>query len=254
MRRAMRAALAPPSEEPRRALRRSPIIDVWSGVTRAADARGRIVVTWEPGRYPGSTKSLAALVELKATTKDGAVLFDGTLAPIRRPIGSSGLPTDRAEFDAPTGRVMLDMTILGERGEKLDQDARDLEVPNLNAPGTLLLPPILLATQSAREFRDVTADEDAVPGPGRQFRRTERLLIRVPAYVSGGTPAQVTARLLNRVGQPMRDLEPIPGQVQGVTQFDLPLAPLAPGEYFLLLTAGSNGATAEQRVSFTVTG
>ena len=254
MRRAMRAAQAPLFEQPR-LLRRSPLIDVWSGVTRAAETRGRVVVTWEPGRGPGGTKSPAASVVLKATTKDGTLLFDGTLAAVRSPVGSVGLPSDRAEFDAPTGRVQLDMTIFGERGEKLDEDARDVDVPSLKGPGTLLLPPVMLATQSAREFREVTADEDAAPGPSREFRRTERLLIRVPAYVAGGNSAQVTARLLNRIGQVVRELDPVPGvEGQGVSQFDLPLAPLAPGEYYLQLTAkGAAGAT-ERRISFRITG
>jgi VWFA-related protein len=255
MRRAMRAALAPLSSEETRALRRSPLIDVWSGIARAADARGRVVVTWEPGRSLTAGKSRVASVSLKATTKDGTLLFDGALAAVRSPLESVGLPADRAEFDAPAGRVLLNMTILGERGEKLDEDARDLDVPALKGPGTLLLPPLLLATQSAREFREVTADENAVPAPSRQFRRTERLLVRVPAYQPGGNGAQVTVRLLNRIGQVMRELDRVPGvDVPGVTQFDLPLAPLAPGEYFLQLTATGAGAPAEQRISFTITG
>ena len=56
-------------------------------------------------------------------------------------------------------------------------------------------------------------------------------MIRVPAY-AGGAPVPVTGRLLNRLAQPMRDLGALP-DAGGVTQFDLPLAPLAPGEYYL---------------------
>jgi VWFA-related protein len=254
MRRAMRAAIAPSLEAPR-LQRRSPLIDVWSGLTRAGDARGRVVVTWEPGRLPiGSARSPVSRVALKATTKDGRVLFDGTLDPVRSPSGSAGL-VDRAEFDAPAGSVFLDMTVLGERGEKLDEDARDVEVPALKGPGTLLLPPLFLATRSAREFREVTADRDAAPAPTRQFRRTDRLLIRVPAYEPGGEAAQVTARLLNRSGQIMRVLDPVAAaQERAVAQFDLPLAPLAPGEYFLQLTATGAAGAIEQRISFVITG
>jgi hypothetical protein len=251
MRRAMRTPTAD-SLLPTRMLRKSPLIDVWSGVTHMAAGEGEVAVTWEPGRnFTRSAKSPAARVALKATTGDGKLLFEGFLAPVRAgesPVGSS----DRAEFTAPAGRVQLDMTVLGPGGEKLDVDARDLDVPALKAPVTIL-PPIMIATQSAREFRAVASDAAAAPIPSREFRRTERLVIRVPAY-SGNTPTPVTARLLNRVGQTMRDLDVMPDGAPGVTQFDLPLAALAPGDYFLMLTVKGPDGTVEQRVSFRITG
>jgi VWFA-related protein len=255
VRRAMQASLAP-SFEPMRLLRRSPQIDVWSGITRAENGMGRVVVTWEPGRpFAGKTKSSAARVSLKATTRDGTLLFEGVLAPVRNPIETAAVPSDRAEFNAPSGRVQLDMTILDEGGGKLDEDARDLEIPNLTGPGTLLLPPVLLATRSAREFREVSADANAAPAPAREFSRTERLVIRVPAYAPGSQDPRVTARLLNRAGQLMREIEPVPGlPASGVTQFDLPLASFAPGDYFLVVTATGAAGAAEQRVSLKITG
>jgi VWFA-related protein len=238
---------------PTRLLRRSPLIDVWSGVTRATATQGRVVVTWEPGRNAvGTARSNAARVTLKATTRDGAVLFDGMLAPARMGSLVDAETPARAEFDAPTGRVQLDMTILGIAGQTLDIDARDLEVPVMKGAAPLLLPAMLISTQSAREFRAVTADLNAAPDPSRQFRRTQRLLIRVPAYASGA-PIQVTGRLLNRLAQPMRNLEALPA-AEGITQFDLPLATLAPGEYFLLFTVAGPSGPVDQRVGFRITG
>ena len=254
-RRAMRDALASGPILPTRLLRRSPLVDVWSGVIRASKDVGRVVVTWEPGRgVTGTLKSGAARVVLKATTKDGTVLFDGMLAPVRIGEIADATSPDRAEFDAPPGRVQLDMTILGLRGERLDVDARDLDVPAMKGTAALLLPPILIATQSAREFREVIADANAAPDPSRSFRRTERLVIRVPVYTGGG-PVTVSARLLNRLAQPVLDLGPMPDVGPGVSQFDLPLAPLAPGEYFLQFTVtGPAGQPLNQRVPFKVTG
>jgi VWFA-related protein len=254
MRRAMRASVA---SEPMRMLKRSPFIDVWAGLTRAVDASGHVVVTWEPGRLPGSNaKSSASSVTLKATTKDGKVLYDGAIAPVRNAIEGGSVPADRAEFDAPIGRVQLDMTIFGERGEKLDVDARDLEVPNLKGQTPLLLlPPVVLATRSAREFRDVTADLNAVPSPLREFSRTERLLIRVPAYTTAGDGPRVIARLLNRTGQLVLEIDPIPGVPQnGVTQFDLQLAPFAPGDYYLHVIATGPSGKVEERIGMKITG
>jgi len=128
----MRELLAPGPILPTRMLRRSPLIDVWSGVTRATESEGRVVVTWEPGfRAVGTGRTGAARVSLKATTREGKVLFEGMLAPMRVGGVADAMSTDRAEFDAPAGRVQIDMTILGMAGEKLDVDARDLDVPVL---------------------------------------------------------------------------------------------------------------------------
>lgn len=240
---------------PTRMLRRSPLVQVWSGVTRVSPSDGRVVVTWEPGRSLTATgRSTASRVELKATTKEGKVLFEGVLEPLRVGERTNGSPNDRAEFDAPSGRVQLDMTIFGIRGEKLDVDARDVEVPAMKGTVPLLLPAIVIATQSAREFRAVSADLNAAPDPSRQFRRTERLVIRVPAY-AGHTPVAVTAMLLNRLAQPIREIAAMPGAGGDATQFDLPLAPLAPGEYFLQFhVKGPGGSPVGQRIQFRITG
>jgi VWFA-related protein len=255
VRRAMRAGAGSGPSLPMRLLRRSPLLDVWSGVTRVSPTDGRVVVTWEPGRtLTGSGRSSASRVTLKATTRDGRILFEGLLEPVRVGEAADKTSADRAEFDAPSGRVQLDMTILGIRGEKLDVDARDLEVPVMKENTPLLLPAILIATQSAREFREVAADINAAPDPSRQFRRTERLVIRVPAY-TGDTPLPVTAHLLNRLAQPMRELGAVPGAgANGVTQFDLSLAPLAPGDYFLQFSVKGPAGPVGQRIQFRITG
>ncbi|HET7696895.1 MAG TPA: VWA domain-containing protein [Vicinamibacterales bacterium] len=254
-RRAMREGPGANVILPTRLLRRSPLIDVWSGVTRVSTSDGRVMVTWEPGRaLTAAGRATASRVALKATTRDGQVLYEGLLAPVRVGEAADKNASDRAEFDAPSGRVQLDMTVLGMRGEKLDVDARDVEVPALSGSSPLLLPAILIATQSAREFRAVADDANAAPDPSRQFRRTERLVIRVPAY-SGDAPVPVTAYLLNRLAQPMREIGVLPGAGgAGVTQFDLPLAPLAPGEYFLQFNVKGPGAPVGQRIQFRITG
>ena len=202
-------------------------------------------------RRPGSS---AGAGEDTGSTAESAPLRFSVLGPVRGALVSAGIPSDRAEFDAPAGRVQLDMTILGERGEQLDLDARDLEVPSTGTARTLLLPPVLIATRSAREFREVSADENAVPAPSREFSRTERLVVRVPAFAPGSSTPRVSARLLNRSGQIVRELAPIDETSGGVVQFDLPLAPLAPGDYFLLVTATADAGAAEERVSLRITG
>jgi len=90
----------------------------------------------------------------------------------------------------------------------------------------------------------------------REFRRTERLLIRVPAIDASGAPTPVRAVLLNRLRQPMLTLSPMDGNTRDatVTQFDLPLASLAPGDYSLQLTASQPDGVVSEYVTFRVLG
>lgn len=247
------AELRPPTLTPAstaRVLRRSTLIQTWSGVTRGTEGKPRVTFTWEPApRRAGAARPDPAVLVLTASTPAGAVVFDGNVAAVGAEVPPDG--ANRAEFEVPSGRVLIDIKILDAKGVVLDTDARDVEVPNLETARVTILPVAVLRTGSAREFRAVTEDPDAPPVPSREFRRTERLLLRVPAYEAGGAPARVSATLLNRWRQPMRALPAMPRSPrEGVTQFDIPLAPLPPGEYTIRLTAG---AVAEH-VTFRVRG
>ena len=232
-----------------RMIHHSPLINVWSGVTRVDSGLGHIAVTW----LPAAPSASPVQITLKATTDDGRVLFEGFVSPVRLGEPPNDANPDRVEFDAPSGKVHIDMTIIGTRGQKLDVDARDVEVPAPRGTSVVILPPVMISTQSAREYRAVIGDPNAAPDPARQFRRTDRVLIRVPAYAAG-QPIPVTARLINRVGQVMESIPALPDGPGGVTQFDLSLAPLAPGDYFLQFTATGPSGQVDQRVSFKITG
>jgi hypothetical protein len=206
--------------------------------------------TWEPAApRSGAGRPAPTLLVVTASTPTGAVLFDASI--VAAGATPEGDVANIALFDAPPGRVLIDVKILDAKGVVLDTDARDLEVPNLGNARDTILPPAVLRSTSAREFLAVSQDPDAAPAPSREFRRTERLLLRVPAFDGKGAPARVTATLLNRWRQPMRPLPAMDGSARdGVTQFDVPLAPLPPGEYSIRLTAGS----ATEYVTFRVRG
>ena len=256
MRRAAHAAMSTPLLS-LRPLHRSPWIDVWSGITNVDGDRARVGVTWAPQPHVDvhgtMVKSTASRVMLQAKTREGAVLFNGTLSPVRPGELQEASVADRAEFEAPAGTIELSMTIFGSDGEKLDVDMRDVDVPALSSTLPVLMPAMLVGTWSAKEFNAVSADLDASPDPSREFSRMQRLLIRVPAYAAG-RPIPVSGRLLNRTGQQMRTIDVMPAIPTGVTQFDLPLAPLSPGEYYLLFSASHGGKTVEQRIGLRVTG
>jgi len=223
---------------------------VWSGVTNLSTSGATVAVTWQPDPgTPGTIRPRAARVAVTAKTPDGKLLYEGMLSPTL----GGGADGDRAEFGAPIGRVQLDMTVLDMTGLKIDTDVRDIEIPAVKPDAPILLPPVLISTQSAREFRDTAANANASPAPVREFRRTERLIIRVPAYTTTG-PAPVTAKLLNRVGQTVKELDVMPDGAPGVTQFDLNLAPLAPGDYYLQFNVQGPTGPVSQRVAFKITG
>ena len=235
----------------RRPLRRSSAIDAWIGLLRDTDGRARMIITWEP-RLRGV--SAPQVVALRARTTAGETLFDGRLGRVG---SGSTVPSDSARFQVPTGRVEIDMTIYDGEGTTLDTDARDFDVPDLRLQkrGPVLLAPEVVRARTLRDFQSVAADPDAAPSSVRTFARGDRLLIRVSAFDSSGTAVQVTAKVLNGWGQPMRDIDALDATPRdGIPQFALPLSWLVPGEYQIeLMATNANGAVRE-RVTFKVTG
>ena len=88
----------------------------------------------------------------------------------------------------------------------------------------------------------------------REFSRTDRLLVRVPAYGPGGTPPALSVHVLNRAGQQMNELPAVPSPAPNQMQIEMPLANLPPGEYVLEIKATGEGGEAKELVGFRVTG
>jgi hypothetical protein len=140
-------------------------------------------------------------------------------------------------------------------GAVLDTSAIDVQVPAPRGDGPVLLQPQIVRARTARDFRVLSATADAPPTPSRVFSRTERLLVRVPAYNPDGAPVTTSAAVSNIRGQTIRALEPIPGAAPNAApQFDLPLAFLAPGDYGIEVKATSPTGTTRQLIRFRLTG
>jgi VWFA-related protein len=245
------AASAATMPASRRALHRSPAIDAWVGIARDGEGRVRMVVTWEP-RARGL--NAPAVVAVTARTARGVVLFDGRIARVG---AESGVPSDSARFEVPAGRIEIDMTIFNIEGKSVDTDNRDVDVPDLTSAkrGPVLLSPEVVRARTLRDFRSARDNPDAAPSSGRVFARGDRLLIRVPAYDGSGTAVQVTAKVLNEWGQPMRDIDRIDATPRdGTSQFALPLSWLVPGDYLIEVQGTNANGAVRQRVAFTVTG
>jgi VWFA-related protein len=243
---AAKAAAARPSL-PFRATRSSPYIRPWIGMARGPGGLTRVMVTWEAGTTPPRNQRVASIV-VKAIAQDGTVLFEER-------VGAGDV--DRATFDAPPGSIALEMAIQSSSGTDLDTDYRNISVPNLQVTRPTFATPQVLRTRNARDFAEMSQNVDAVPVASRTFSRTERLLIRVPAYGPGNNTPVVTARLLNRRSIPMRELQMVEAPLPpGTVQFDLPLASLAPDEYRVELAAANPTGPrdeAKEMVPFRVT-
>jgi len=246
-----------PSIVPMRVVRRSPLIDSWIGMAMEADGRRRIIFTWTPASVPTKLAKPASrpdLVSLKVTTLSGSVLFDGDVSPARG-FGVTGQRTDSATFKAETGRLQLDLTISTADGTKLDVGSQDIDVPEMRPGKPFIFPVQIFRTASARELREMSVDLNAAPLPGREFRRTETLLLRVPTYDPAGAPVTVSAKLINRVGSQLTELTPMPfANGEALSQFDLPLARFAPGEYSIEIAARSTSGISRELIRLRITG
>lgn len=240
-----------------RPMRRSPLIQSWLGTTVAQDGRRRVIFTWQPAPVAPSAAKPAArpeVVALKVTTTSGTVLYEGDVFPVAPGLASS-TRSESAVFDAPQGRLQLDLNILRGDGSKIDVGMEDYDVPELKKGPPVILQPQLFRAASAREFREISTDANAAPLPGREFRRTEHLLMRVPTFDAAGAHVEVTAKLINRAGIVLADLAPTADRAPGgISQFDLVLARFAPGEYAFEVSAESDSGTSRQLIHFKITG
>jgi VWFA-related protein len=236
------------TEPPRpvRTVRRSPMIRTWYGVSQLADGRMRLRVTWEPAprlsAVVAATGEPAAVV-VRASRSGGGALFERRVAV-----------AELAEMIVSPGRVELDLTIVAADGRELDRETRDVDVPENGAPRPAALVPEIIRARTYREYHAAARDSGAVPTPAREFLRSDRLIVRAPAQRTKDHPLTISARILNRWGQPMRDLEPIEGPDDVIVQFGLPLSWLVPGQYEIELRTTQPGGEASQKIPLKIIG
>jgi VWFA-related protein len=243
----------PPKPEPPRRL--SPLIQPWFGLARGDKGKTRVTFVWEPAaRVPGDRARRApSRIQLTALGSDDTTVFQGPILPA----GSTAAKelegaAARAVFDAPPGRLRLQMKI--EDGTlQLDTDVRDISLRDWRSAVAIGTPEVL-RSRNALEFRALDGNPDATPVASREFSRTERLIIRFPTYAPSGAQQTITAKLLGRTGQMLREL---PVQTSATTdgrhRIDLVLAALAPGEYLIELGAKCQAGEAKDRFAFRVT-
>jgi hypothetical protein len=244
-------------------------VRTWLGTERGEGGNTRVTLVWEPLTFPpGDRREPAGRVSLLAATGAGNVVFRGRAperpvvpAPTTGSLGAAGATVQaaapapqRLTFDAPPGKVELRITVEGATGGTLDSEIRDIDVPDFTSPQVAMSTPRLYRARTLPELRTITSDANAVPAAGREFSRTERVLIRFSAYGPGTERPEATAVLLNRGGTKMSDVPVTVSTVPGTThEITLSLATVAAGEYLVEVTAKSAAGESKTLIPFRVT-
>jgi hypothetical protein len=256
-------ALAPPKAEAPKAVEtaiaaittpsRSRVIRSWIGTERGTDGKTKVTFLWEPvPRAPGDqarNTETPARVSLTAVAPDGSPYFRGRIPEAAAPAASSS----RTSFEVKPGKMQLRVSVEGAGAEVLDSEVREIDIPDLTAPQIMLGTPAVYRARTLPEYQRLKADQQAMPTASREFARTDRVFIRVPAYAPGTVPPTVTAKLLNRTGQSMSDLAISPGAGgRDARDIDLTLASLPVGEYLVEITGAADGEPVKALVGFRV--
>jgi VWFA-related protein len=244
-----RRATAPPKEGPRAEVTRAlatlaPMtnrryIRTWIGNDRGPDGQTRVTLLWEPlPPTPGVRRDEPRRVTVLATSPGGDIVYRGRVPNELAAPGNGGI----VRFQAPPGKLDLRLSIEGDGTGTLDTEDRDLQVPDLTAPEIVLSTPRVWFARNALEFNKLTAGTPPAPSATRDFRRTDRVLIRLDAYAPANAPTKVTAQLLNQQGTKMSDITvTAPADATPTYSIDLPLSNLAAGQYLLEITGTSEG-------------
>jgi len=212
----------------------------WIGMSPGADGKTKITFVWNPTpTTPGMRRELPARVALMAGGANSDLLYR-----------NRGFPPGRVEFEVPPGQIDLEIVVQDAAGEMLDRETQKIVVPSLGL-GLTISTPQLFRGRTLPEWQQLAADPAAIPVIEREFRRTDRLLVRVGAQVGAGTPV-LTARMLNREGGQMSVL-PVTAGPGGLSQIDVSLAALPPGDFLIEVAAKDGGEQTATLIAIRVT-
>jgi len=206
--------------------------DLWAGATPGAEGTPSITAVWTPRGSDHSAQSSW----LRASGDDGHVYFDGPF-------------DDRITFNAAAGTLHLRHQLIEQDGSRSDRQESTLDVPDFKAP-VAMTTPVLFRARTPLELRALAAATNPVPFAGRQFDRTDRVLVRFALVGPGAADATVTAHLLSRTGAALSAL-PLKTVPNGY-QLDLPLGSIAHGDYVISFEASHGADQVKQLLSFRV--
>ena len=242
--------------------RRGRLVRTWVGTSRAENGRTRVTFAWEPTEARGR-RDTASRVLVTAMGDTGGAYFRGRVPERNRSSGRgttrrrsrreavAPLVATRVEFEADPGTMQMNLAIEGEAGEVLDRDRDEIVIPDFTGPDVVLSTPYFVRARNALELKTLVADWNALPTVSRDFRRTDRLLLRFDVYAPGDAAPDMEANLLNRGGDTMFPLDVVAAEDGGASrQVELAPAFLPPGEYIIEIRATLGDGEASEMVAF----
>ncbi|HJR59966.1 MAG TPA: VWA domain-containing protein [Vicinamibacterales bacterium] len=141
-----------------------------------------------------------------------------------------------AVLPGPIEAAFSELTRLG-RPESAEgpREVRTILVPQSPSPALALRPPVLRLIQTPAELRAAQSGTSPPPHAGREFARTDRLLVSAAIEGELASRAEVSVRLVDRRGKPLTDL-PFTRTPDG-SSVDLPLQSIARGDYLIAIEA-----------------
>jgi hypothetical protein len=218
--------------------------------TRGTDEKTKVTLVWEI--RPGAQDPMDRVTQIAATitTAVGDEVYKGTLSG-----DTAGRQAGKITFDTPPGTLKLRMVAQNARGQRVDQEDFTYDVPDFTSARVQISTPLLFRARTARDIAQLRGGKEGLPESGRQFSRTERLLMRFDAYGPAGAAAKVSLRLLNREGGQIAPF-PDPAVVPSTSTYEseLVLAPLPPAEYLLEISATIGEDTVKKLVALKIVG
>lgn len=207
--------------------------DLWAGAEPGPDGKPKVIVAWT------SRDEKDDAVSVRASGADGQVYFDG---PLR---------SNRTEFAVLPGVVKIRRSLMDPDGSVSDKAETTIEVPDFASAPISIASPILYRARTPMQLRAIQADPDPAPFAGRQFERTDRVLLRFGVFGASARDATVTATVLSRQGAKLATL-PLKTTTAGHYEIDLPIGSVARGDYVFEIVASHGADQAKTLVSFRV--
>ena len=236
--------------------RRGRLIRTWLGTSKGENGKTRVTFVWEPTSAGSPRRDTPARVLLTAMGDTGGAYYRGRVPEgagqdtTDRRTPSSPPPVTRVEFEVEPGTMQMSVAVEDESGEVLDRDRDRIDIPDFTGTDVVLSTPSFVRARNNMEFTSLVEDWDAIPTASREFRRTDRLLLRFETYAPGTAVPDVKAQLLNRGGDAIHPLDVLPAEDGHPYQVHIMPVHLPPGEYVVELAATAPTGETTQLIAF----
>jgi len=222
-------------------------VDVWVGMSRAAEGRTKVIVAWEP--VEAASPGRVAGLEVTVTTAPGA-----QMVPLPSPAAAGSAKPSRvaAVFEVTPGPFSLKYAARDADQSTLDAWSQSLAAPDWSLAPLAISTPRFFLAQSIQDLRAIRASADPPPTAVRQFRRSDRVLVAVDCYTPKPDDVPVVqAHVLTRDGKVLAEL-PVPAPDRGSVLFELPVGSLGQGTYILRIRATLGAEQAEDMTAIVI--